>query len=156
MILCVFTYLLICFLLVVPANLEYGEKWSQSHTCTHAHTYTQPFYGSMVLSRTTRVSQYQKKNSPTHTCRGRQLSPICFLHLQRSIASLLFILRFHNLFPSFSLVYLSAWHSPLHTPYISSPNDCLFLQHMPYYRCSTEIMSSNPSLSLNSTWNSVL
>jgi len=25
----------------------------------------------------------------------------------------------------FSLVYLLAWHSPLHTPYISSPNHCL-------------------------------
>ena len=25
----------------------------------------------------------------------------------------------------FSLVYLLAWHRPLHTPYISSPNHCL-------------------------------
>ena len=31
---------------------------------------------------------------------------------------------FHNL-SKFSLVYLLAWHPPLHTPYISSPNHCL-------------------------------
>jgi len=34
-----------------------------------------------------------------------------------------------SLFPlslsKFSLVYLLAWHSPLHTPYISSPSHCL-------------------------------
>jgi len=34
-----------------------------------------------------------------------------------------------SLFPQplskFSLVYLLAWHPPLHTPYISSPNHCL-------------------------------
>jgi len=34
-----------------------------------------------------------------------------------------------SLFPQslskFSLVYLLAWHSPLHTPHISSPNHCL-------------------------------
>jgi len=29
----------------------------------------------------------------------------------------------------FSLVYLLAWHPPLHTPYISSPNHCLFATH---------------------------
>jgi len=36
-----------------------------------------------------------------------------------------------SLFPQslskFSLVYLLAWHPPLHTPYISSPNHCLLL-----------------------------
>jgi len=32
---------------------------------------------------------------------------------------------FHNL-SKFSLVYLLAWHPPLHTPYIYSPNHCLF------------------------------
>jgi len=29
----------------------------------------------------------------------------------------------------FSLVYLLTWHSPLHTPYISSPNRLLFTAH---------------------------
>ena len=54
-----------------------------------------------------------------------------------------------------SLIYLLAWHPPLHIPYISSPNDCLlFAAHAhtiaTCFCCSPEIMSSNPSLSLNS------
>jgi len=41
-----------------------------------------------------------------------------------------------NLFPQslskFSLVYLLAWHPPVHTPYISSPNHCLlYATHAP-------------------------
>jgi len=47
-----------------------------------------------------------------------------------------------------------AWHPPLHTPYISSPNQSSFCSTCPYhcnlFCCSAEIMSSNPSLSLNS------
>ena len=34
-----------------------------------------------ILSGTTRVSQYQKKHSPTHTYYGHQSSLICFIHL---------------------------------------------------------------------------
>jgi len=58
----------------------------------------------------------------------------------------------------FSLVYLLAWHPPLHR----LPHSCLhpiivfFSQHMPIlFRCSIEIMSSNPSPSpnpLQCTW----
>jgi len=69
------------------------------------------FTALWTLSRTTRVSRYQKKRSPTHNYHGHQSSLIYFLHLLRSMA--------------FSLVYLLAWHLPLHTPYISSPNHCL-------------------------------
>jgi len=50
-----------------------------------------PFY--CPLSGTTRVSQYQKKHSPTHTYPDHQSSFICFLHLLWSIASSLFNLR---------------------------------------------------------------
>ena len=81
-----------------------------------------------ILSGTNRVSWYQKKHSPTHTYCGHQLSLICFIHIIWSMASSLFNLRAY-LFPQslskFSLGYLLAWHSPLHTPYISSPNHCL-------------------------------
>ena len=65
-----------------------------------------------------------------------------------------------SLFPQslskFSLVYLLAWHPPLHTPYISSTNHCLlFTTHAHtiatcFAVCSTKIMSSNSNLSLNS------
>ena len=55
-------------------------------------THTQPFYGP--LSRTTRVSRYQKIHSPfTHTYHDHQPSFIRFLHLLRYMVSFLFNLR---------------------------------------------------------------
>jgi len=82
----------------------------------HTHTHTQPFW-----SGATWVSWYQKKHSPTHTYGGHHSSPICFFHLVRSMAPSLFNPRAWQSFPQslskFSLVYLLAWHPPLHTPY---------------------------------------
>jgi len=65
-----------------------------------------------------------------------------------------------SLFPQihikFSLVYLLAWHPPLHTPYISSSNHCLLFATYAHTIATcfavvptTEIISSNPTLSLN-------
>jgi len=51
----------------------------------NTHTNTRPFNG--LFSRTTLVSRYQKKHSPTHTRPDHQTSFINFLHLLRSIAS---------------------------------------------------------------------
>ena len=86
----------------------------------------QPFY--TPFSRTTQVSQYQKKHSPTHTYPD-QPSFISFLHLLQSMASSLFNLHTWQSFCTtclqVSLVYLLVWHPPLHIPYISSPNHCL-------------------------------
>jgi len=53
-------------------------------------TQQQPFYGP--LSRTTRVSRYQKKHSPTHHPDHHPIF-ISFFHLPRSIASSLFKLH---------------------------------------------------------------
>jgi len=124
------------------------------HTHTHTHNH---FMALWILSRTTRVSRYQKKHSPTHTHRGYQSSLSTFSvyydlwHPPYSIHVL------YSLFPQslskFSLVYHLAWHPPLHTPYISSPNlYLLFATHARrnLFRCSTEIMSSKPSLLLKS------
>ena len=74
-------------------DLKTARKW---HTHTHTHTHNH-FTALWILSRTTRVSWYQKKHSPTHTYRGHQSSLICFIHLLRSMASSLF-----NLAPSTS------------------------------------------------------
>ena len=65
------------------------------------HTHTQPFNG--LWSGTTRVGQYQKKHSPTHTHPGHWTSFINFLHLLRSIAS--------------SVFSLHAWQSSLTTSF---------------------------------------
>jgi len=100
--------------------------WTYASSHTHAHNCFTVFW---ILSVMTRVSRYQKKHSLTHTYRDHQSSLICFLHLLRSMASSLFNLHACQFFPQslskFSLVYLLAWHLPLHTPYISSPNRCL-------------------------------
>jgi len=54
-----------------------------------------------------------------------------------------------------SLVYLLVWSPPLHIPYISSPNQCLFCNTCPYnhnvFCCSTKIISSVPCFCLNSS-----
>jgi len=54
------------------------------------HTHTQPFNG--LWCGTTRVGQYHRKHSLTHTHPDHRTSSIIFLHLQRSMASTLFIL----------------------------------------------------------------
>ena len=56
---------------------------------THMHTHAELFNG--LWSGTTWVGRYQKKHSPTHTHPDHQTSFIIFLHLQRSMASSLFI-----------------------------------------------------------------
>ena len=110
------------------------------------------------MSGTTRLNRYQKKHSPTHTYHGHQSFLICFIHQLRSMASSLFNLThltifFHNLCPS--VLWSTSWPGTLdfilHT--FLRPIIVFFLQHGPYhcnlFRCSTEIMPSNPSLSLN-------
>jgi len=86
------------------------------------------FTALCILSGTTRMSWYQKKHSPTHTYHGHQSSLVCFLHPLWSMASSLFNLRTWQSFCTISLQVffgLPLGLSPLHTPYISSPNHCL-------------------------------
>jgi len=136
-------------------SICYTTSSTTTHTHTHKHTYN-CFVALWILSGTIRVSQYQKKHSPTHTYRGHQSSksalsiyydpwhPSCSIHTRDSL--------FPQSLSKFSLFYLLAWHPPLHTSYISSPNQSSSHNTCPYHRnlfcCSTEIMSSNPSLSL--------
>ena len=97
----------------------------------HTHTHTQPFNG--LWSGTTRVGRYQKKHSPTHTHPDHRTSFIIFLHLQRSMASTLFILRAWQSSRTTSLQVLFGllvFYPKLHTPYICSPNHhLLFAAH---------------------------
>jgi len=109
------------------------------------------FTALWFFSGTTRVSQ--KKHPPTHVHHGHHhpLSassiyydtqhPLCSIYLPDSLSP--------QYLCKFSMVYLFTWHHPIYTPYISSPNHCLlFIAHA--HTCSTKIMSSKPSLSLNS------
>jgi len=93
------------------------------------HTYSR-FTALWISSRTTRLSRYQKKHSPTNINHPLSASSICYdpWHPPSSINVP------DSFFPQsvskFFLVYLLAWHPPLHTPYISSSNHCLlFARH---------------------------
>ena len=120
------------------------------------NTHTQPFNG--LLSGTTRVGQYQKKHSPTHTHPGHRTSFIIFLHLQRSMASFLFSLRAWQSSRTTSLQVL--FGLPLGLGPSTSYSMHFFTQSSsfrstyPYQRslfcCNTNVMSSIPSLSLSS------
>jgi len=97
---------------------------------THTHNH---FTALWILSRTTRVTRYRKKHSPTHTYHGYQLTLICFPIYYDPWHPPCAIYVPASLFPQFlskiSLVNLLVWHPQLHTPYISSPNHCLFFAH---------------------------
>ena len=122
-------------------------KWAKS-VCvchiTHTHTHNR-FTALWNLSGTTRVSRYQEKHSPTHTHRGHQssqsASPSTVNHGILRIQSTCSAVFFHNL-------------SPLHTPYFFTQSLSSFRSTCPYHRnlfhYSTDIMSSNSSLPLNS------
>jgi len=124
---------------------------------THTHIHNR-FMALRILSRTTRVSRFRKKHSPTHTYRDHQSSLICFLHLLRSMASSLFNLHACQ---SFSTVFLQLFFGlPIGLAPSTSYSINFFTQSLssfhstcPYHRnlfcSSTEITSSNPSLSLN-------
>ena len=76
------------------------------------------------LSRTTQVSHYREKHSPTHLSWSSsnlyQLIPSTTIH---SILHLIYVLDslFAQPLSKSSLV----WRPPPHTPYISSPSQCL-------------------------------
>ena len=102
-------------------------------TCLHTHTHATVY---RLLSGTTRVGRYEKKHSPTHTQPDHRTSFIIFLHLQRSTASSLFILRAWQSSQTISLQVLFGLplglgpstyilHTFLH------PIIIIFSQHMP-------------------------
>jgi len=123
----------------------------------NTHTHIQPF--NNLWSWTTRVGQYQKKHSPTHTHPDRRTSFIIFLHLQRSMASSLFILRAWQSSQTTSLqvlfgLSLGLGPSTSYFIHFFTQSSSSFHSTSPYHRslfcCKTNAMSSVPSLSLSS------
>jgi len=120
---------------------------------THTHTHTQLFHGSMDF-----VWDNPGEPVPEETFIHSHVSSSSIipnlLHPSTTIHGILPVqftcqtVFFHNLCSSF--LWSTSLHPPLHTTYISSPNHCLlFTTHRNLFCCSTEIMSFNPSLSLN-------
>jgi len=104
------------------------------------------------------VSRYQRRYSPTHTYHGHQSSLICFLHLLWFMASSLFSLHDWQSFSTISLkvffgLPLGLAPSTLYCIHFFTQSLSSFCSTCPYHHnlfcCSTEIMSFNPSLSLN-------
>ena len=135
--------------------------WCVSKCIMHvysSHTHTQPFNG--LLSETTRVGQYQKKHSPTHTHPDHRTSFIIFLQLQRSTASSLFSLRAWQSSRTTSLqvlfgLPLGLGPSTLYSMHFFTHSSS-FRSTCPYQRslfcCNTNAMSSIPSLSAPFCW----
>jgi len=117
----------------------------------------QPFYSSLDFVRDNPVSLYQKKHSPIHTYRGHN-HPLSASSIYYAMASSLFNLHAWQSFCAISLQVF--FHLPLGLALSTSYAIHFFTQSLssfrstcPYHHnlfcCSTEIMSSNPSLSLN-------
>jgi len=115
--------------------LQYCQSTTAAHhTCRLSHLHavhskdtwiSKNYYNCCTapMSRTNQLSQYQKKQSPTHTYPDHQSTFISFLHLLRSIFNLRACQSFlHNL--SASHIWSASWNSTLDS-YISSPNHCI-------------------------------
>jgi len=136
----------------IPLSLPADQCW-QAHT--HTHTTVLRLYGFFP-------------GQPCWAGTGRNihsLTPIVVINHPLSASSVYYdplhppcsIHAPDNLFPQslskFSLVYLLTWHAPLHTVHFFTQSLSSFRNTCPYhcilFCCSTKIMSSNPSLSLN-------
>ena len=146
----------------ITQKKHYGIKRSVRNTMRTTTTTTtttttqQPFYGP--LSRTTRVSRYQKKHSPTHHPDHHPIF-ISFFHLPWSIASSLFKWHAWQSFctTSFHVLIglpLGLEPSTLYSIHFFTQSVSSYHSTCPYHRslfcCSINIISSIPSLSLNS------
>ena len=141
--------------------LTWTNTWPSSSVAYSAYMQIQqqqqqqPFYGP--LSGTTWVSRYQKKHSPTH--HPDHPIFISFFHLPRSIASFVFKLRAWQSFctTSFHVLFglpLGLEPSTSYSIHFFTQSVSSFRSTCPYHRnlfcCSINIISSIPSLSLNS------
>jgi len=125
---------------------------------THTHTHTQAFYDSLDFVRDNSGEPVPEETFTHSHLSWSSIVLICFIYLIRSKASSQFNLRASQSFSTFSpqvffglplaLALSTSYSIHFFTQSLSS-----FCSTCPYHHnlfcCSTEIMSSNPSLSLN-------
>ena len=162
---------LFCTLEGIPLSATWGRggRHSASAVC-QSLTWADPpphtaVFWLWILFGTNQVSRYQKKHSPTHTHRGHQIS--------LSASSIYYDpwhppYSIHTLYRTFSTICLQVFFGlSLYLAPSTSYSIRFFTQSLssfrstcPYHRnlfcCSTEIMSSNPSVSLNSLLGTIL
>ena len=143
----------------VHHTLRRSEKWFVEKLSTFASkVYTQPFCDFLDF-----IQDNPGEQVPEETFTHSHLSwssiipyllpPFITIHGILSVQFMCLTVFFHNLFQSF--LWSTSWpgtlHLILHTFFIKSLSS--FRSTCPYHRnlcrCSTEIMSPNPSLSLN-------
>jgi len=145
-------------LFYTPDALPAAQATAPKHIATPKQQQQQSFYGP--LSGTTRVSQYQKKHSPTHHPDHHPIF-ISFFHLPRSIASSLFKIRALQSFCTTSVhvlfgLPLGLEPSTSYSIHFFTQSVSSFHSTCPYHRnlfcCSINIISSIPSLSLSTPY----
>jgi len=153
-----FAVLLNIYFLHVRPSCSVNLRWysvSSLLVHTHTHTHTQPFYDSMDFVRDN-LGEPVPEETFTHSCLSvipYLLHPSTTIHGILPIQSTHLTVFFHNLSPSF--LWSALWPGTLHTffhPSLSSfRNTCPYHRNLwnKLFHCSTEIMSSNPSLSFN-------
>ena len=141
----------------MASQLKNAIAWTCMHTHSDIHTHAQPF--NSLWSGTTRMGQYQKKHSPTHTHPDHRTSFINFLHLLRSIASSVFSSRAWQsaLTTSLQVLFglpLGLGPSTSYSMHFFTQSSSSFHGTCPYQRslfcCNANAMSYIPSLSLSS------
>ena len=137
---------------------------THTHTRTHGsretiglqdtHTHIQPFNG--LWSGTTRVGQYQKEHSPTHTLpdlrtSSYQLSPFTTIHSILFVQFTCLTVVSDNLSPGPLWSSSWSWTSTSYSMHFFTQSSYSFRSTCPYQRslfcCNTNAMSSIPSLS---------
>jgi len=120
-------------------------------TYAFTHTHTQLFYGSLDFVRDNPGEPVPEEtfthSHPLWSSNISLLPPSTAIHRILSIQSMRFTVFFHNLSPSF--LWSTSWPGAPSTSYSIH----FFTQSLSSFHstcCSTEIMSSNRSLSLNS------
>jgi len=133
---------------------------TQTHTCNHFNghfsgsplTHTQPFYGSVEFVRDNPGEPVPEETFTHSTHRGHQSSLSAFSIYYDPYSIHVLYSLFQQSLSKFSLVYLlapsSSYSIHFFTQSLSSFCNTRPYHHSPFC-CSTEIMSSNPSLSLN-------
>jgi len=120
-----YQYLEIYLACISYSPFIHNPCWRCFTEAQKTHTHTQPFYGSLDFVRDN-LGEPVPEETFTHSHPSWSSNiPICFPHLLRCMASSLFnpcTLQSFSTISKFSVVYLLAWHPPLHTPYISSPS----------------------------------
>ena len=116
------------------------------------HDYYNCYTALWMLSRTTRMSQYQKKHSHSHLSWSSiipyLLPPSIIIHGTISVQFTCLTVFLHNLCPSFFGLPLSLAPSTSYSIHVFPKSLSSFHNICPYHRnlfcCSTKIMPSNP------------